>query len=161
MSIIDKKIKDKKVILLIKKILSNYEAKETSKGMPLGNWTSQFFANIYLNELDYFVKHQLKAKYYFRYVDDFIILHRNRDFLEGCSERISLFLKERLKLELHQEKSKILQKTSWLKASCFSTKFVVLKKILFQSHKNRRRFFMFQKPQFLQLAGDIRAMHIR
>ncbi len=51
---------------------------EEPRGMPLGNLTSQFFANIYLNELDYFVKHKLKAKYYIRYVDDFIILHPSK-----------------------------------------------------------------------------------
>lgn len=46
--------------------------------MPLGNLTSQFFANVYLNELDQFVKHKLKAKYYIRYVDDFVILHNSK-----------------------------------------------------------------------------------
>ncbi len=50
--------------------------------MPLGNLTSQFFANVYLNELDYFVKHKLKAKYYIRYVDDFVILHPSKSQLK-------------------------------------------------------------------------------
>ena len=49
------------------------------KGLPIGNLTSQFFANVYLNELDQFVKHNLKAKFYVRYVDDFVILGRNRE----------------------------------------------------------------------------------
>lgn len=43
--------------------------------MPLGNLTSQFSANVYLNELDYFIKEKLKAKYYIRYAGDFVILH--------------------------------------------------------------------------------------
>ena len=75
--------------------------------MPLGNLTSQFFANVYLNELDYFVKHKLKAKCYVRYVDDFIILHTSKKQLETWKEQINLFLKNELKLELHPEKSRI------------------------------------------------------
>jgi len=75
--------------------------------MPLGNLTSQFFANVYLNELDYFVKHKLKTKYYIRYVDDFIILHKSKSQLKIWKKQIKLFLKENLKLELHPDKSKI------------------------------------------------------
>jgi hypothetical protein len=75
--------------------------------MPLGNLTSQFFANVYLNELDYFVKHKLKAKYYLRYVDDFIILHESREQIEIWKEKIDEFLRQELKIELHPEKSKI------------------------------------------------------
>ena len=48
-----------------------------NQGLPIGNLTSQFFANIYLNELDQFAKHQLKIKYYLRYVDDLLMLHQN------------------------------------------------------------------------------------
>lgn len=48
------------------------------QGLPIGNLTSQFFANLYLNELDQFVKHKLKCRYYIRYVDDFIILEESR-----------------------------------------------------------------------------------
>jgi RNA-directed DNA polymerase len=76
--------------------------------MPLGNLTSQFFANVYLNELDYFVKHKLKAKYYIRYVDDFVILHISKSQLEIWEKQINEFLRNRLKLELHPEKSKII-----------------------------------------------------
>lgn len=75
--------------------------------MPLGNYTSQFFANVYLNELDYFVKHKLKVKYYIRYVDDFVILHNSKSQLEEWKEKINRFLKENLKLELHPDKSRI------------------------------------------------------
>lgn len=75
--------------------------------MPLGNLTSQFFANIYLNELDQFVKHELKVKYYIRYVDDFVILHKSRFQLEKWKKEIETFLREKLKLELHPDKSRI------------------------------------------------------
>ncbi len=76
--------------------------------MPLGNLTSQFFANVYLNELDKFVKHDLKAKYYVRYVDDFVILNSSKEQLEIWKKEIEVFLKEKLKLELHPDKSKII-----------------------------------------------------
>ena len=76
--------------------------------MPLGNLTSQFFANAYLNELDYFVKHELKAEYFIRYVDDFVILHNSKQQLKIWKKEIDRFLKERLKLELHTQKSKII-----------------------------------------------------
>jgi len=76
--------------------------------MPLGNLTSQFFANVYLNELDYFVKHKLKAKYYIRYVDDFVILHSSKEQLKIWKKEISKFLNEKLKLELHPDKSRII-----------------------------------------------------
>jgi len=111
-SIISRKIEDKKIIGLIKKILSNTcSGGETGiylKGMPLGNLTSQFFANVYLNELDYFIKHRLKAKHYIRYVDDFVILHNSKEQLVIWKQEIDRFLREKLKLELHPQKSKII-----------------------------------------------------
>ena len=65
--ILQRKIKDKKVIWLTKEIIYSNEGKT---GLPIGNYTSQIFANIYLNELDQYLKHKLKCKYYFRYMDD-------------------------------------------------------------------------------------------
>ncbi len=78
LNILKRKIKCEDTLNLIKLILSNFDGK---KGMPLGNLTSQFFANVYLNELDQFVKHKLKAKYYLRYVDDFILLNSSKEQL--------------------------------------------------------------------------------
>ncbi|MCD4759394.1 reverse transcriptase/maturase family protein [archaeon] len=104
LKIFRRNIKDKKLLWLIKQILKNFHNKE--KGMPLGNMTSQFFANVYLNELDYFVKHKIKAKYYLRYVDDFVILHGNKSVLEKYKVKIKKYLKN-LDLELHPNKSKI------------------------------------------------------
>ena len=106
LKIIKRKIKDEKVIWLIKQILSNYYNKD--KGMPLGNLTSQFFANVYLNDLDYFVKHILKAKFYIRYVDDFVILNENKEQLKGWMIKINRFLRDKLKIELHPQKSRII-----------------------------------------------------
>ena len=103
--ILRKKVNDKKLISLILKVLKNHSDKV---GMPLGNLTSQIFQNIYLNPLDQFVKNELKAKYYIRYVDDFVILNDNKEILESYKEKIDTFLKKKLKLELHPNKSKIL-----------------------------------------------------
>lgn len=75
--------------------------------MPLGNLTSQFFANIYLNELDQFVKHTLKVKYYIRYVDDFAIFHHELSELNRHKQVIQQFLTNQLHLTLHPGKSKI------------------------------------------------------
>ncbi len=77
--------------------------------MPIGNLTSQFFANVYLNELDQFIKHKLKVKYYIRYVDDFVILHQDKKMLENWKKEIDKFLKENLKIELHPEKSRVIK----------------------------------------------------
>ena len=76
--------------------------------MPLGNLTSQFFANVYLNELDKFVKHKLRAKYYIRYVDDFVLLHKSKEQLKVWENKIDNFLKRELKIELHPDKSRII-----------------------------------------------------
>lgn len=109
LNIIKRKIKDERVIWLIKRILDNNVLNNSKgKGMPLGNLTSQFLANVYLNEFDYFIKHKLRAKYYLRYVDDFIILHSSKKQLERWMKQINEFLKEKLKLELHPDKSKII-----------------------------------------------------
>lgn len=109
-NILKTKVKDKRIIWLIKQILANSVdgGSEREKGMPLGNLTSQFFANVYLNELDQFVKHKLKAKYHIRYVDDFVIVHNSKEKLEEYKEEINNFLKQNLKIELHPDKSRIM-----------------------------------------------------
>lgn len=108
-SILKKKIKEEKIISLIRTILDNHKTNNAGKGMPLGNLTSQFFANVYLNELDQFVKHKLKAKFYIRYVDDFVIFHHSKKVLNDYKTQIDYFLKSKLSLELHPEKSRILK----------------------------------------------------
>ena len=77
------------------------------KGLPIGNLTSQFFANVYMNELDQFAKHQLKAKYYLRYVDDFLMLSLDRNYLEVCRKSLSEFAMNKLALKVHPDKQQI------------------------------------------------------
>lgn len=71
------------------------------KGLPIGNLSSQFFANVYLNELDQFVKHSLKCSHYVRYCDDFILLDNSKARLEQFKCEIEQFLTERLLLKLN------------------------------------------------------------
>ncbi len=77
------------------------------RGLPIGNLTSQFFANLYLNQLDQFVKHFLKCRYYLRYCDDFLILSEERDSLLRWKAEIEEFLKDRLRLRLNQKRQSL------------------------------------------------------
>ncbi len=74
------------------------------KGIPIGNLTSQLFANIYMNEFDQFVKHNLRVKHYFRYTDDFVVVAQSREYLEQLLPHISEFLETKLALRLHPKK---------------------------------------------------------
>ncbi|MCX5699599.1 MAG: RNA-directed DNA polymerase [Candidatus Omnitrophica bacterium] len=76
-------------------------------GLPIGNLTSQFFANIILNELDQYVKHVLKDHYYLRYVDDFVLLSQDKEKLLHWKEEIKGFLFTKLKLQLHPRRQKL------------------------------------------------------
>ncbi len=106
LALLKKKIKDEKTLWLLGEIINSFSV-SSGRGLPLGNITSQLFANIYLNEFDQFVKHQLRLKYYIRYCDDFIILSESEEFLTDLIPQISNFLKEKLGLSLHQEKTKV------------------------------------------------------
>lgn len=74
------------------------------RGLPLGNLTSQLLVNIYMNEFDQYVKRELKVKYYIRYADDFVILQNDKTQLENLLPKISEFLEQNLKLQLHPDK---------------------------------------------------------
>lgn len=101
-----RKVSDTEVLRLVDLIFDSFE-KEKGKALPLGNVTSQLFANVYMNEFDQFAKHVLKAKHYFRYCDDFIIIHPDKSFLEEVIAKITIFLKEKLLLNLHPHKIEI------------------------------------------------------
>ena len=103
LSIIKNKINDFKTINIIENIIFSFK-NERGKGIPLGNLTSQLFSNIYLNELDHFIKRKLRVKYYVRYADDFIILSGDRPYLDNLLGGINKFLNEKLDLQLHLQK---------------------------------------------------------
>jgi RNA-directed DNA polymerase len=84
------------------KRLANQPAR---RGLPIGNLSSQFFANVYLDRLDQFVKHQLRARHYIRYVDDFVLLHESREWLAATLEEIAAFLPRELRIQLNPSKT--------------------------------------------------------
>lgn len=97
-------IPDKDILWLLNQIIKSFSSKKIGVGLPLGNLTSQLFVNIYMNKFDQFVKHKLKAKYYVRYSDDFVIISPYKAWLKGIINPIQIFLSENLKLELHPGK---------------------------------------------------------
>ncbi len=82
------------------------------KGLPIGNLTSQFFANVYLNELDQFVKHHLRCRWYIRYCDDFLLLSTDPDQLADWHQKIEEFLRRKLLLELNPSQYRLRQVSS-------------------------------------------------
>jgi hypothetical protein len=107
MDILSQYISDKDILGLMSKIVASFSSTADGVGLPLGNLTSQLLVNIYMNEFDQFMKHKVKAKYYIRYADDFVIMSRDREWLIGILPLITDFLSERLKLQLHPNKVSI------------------------------------------------------
>ncbi|MFY9463114.1 MAG: reverse transcriptase/maturase family protein [Candidatus Sungiibacteriota bacterium] len=97
-------IPDNDMIWLLERVIRSFESTAPDKGLPLGNLTSQLFANVYMNEFDQFVKHRFKMRYYVRYADDFVFLSHDRGRLETALPIIDDFLREKLKLSLHPDK---------------------------------------------------------
>lgn len=108
LKIISGKIKDADAMWLLSEIVKSFISKEASvfehKGLPIGNLTSQLFANVYMNEFDQFMKHKVKARNYLRYTDDFLIISDSKEYLEELIRPISQFLQEKLSLKLHPNK---------------------------------------------------------
>lgn len=98
-NILEKKIEDRGVLDLLRNIILSFD-----NGLPLGNLTSQLLVNIYMNEFDQYVKHNLKQKYYIRYADDFVFVSNSKDELEMVSQKCEAFLRQTLKLFLHPDK---------------------------------------------------------
>ena len=99
-SIVKKRISDKALLNFTKQLIFN-NSFENNIGIPIGNLTSQYFANIYLNELDHYIKHSLQIKVYIRYMDDFILLTRTKEEAKILKLKIENFLLEKLHLELN------------------------------------------------------------
>jgi len=93
--ILQRKIKCADTLWLIKNIIYSYPG---GKNVPIGNYTSQWFGNMYLNELDMYVKHELKCKDYVRYCDDFCLFHDDKMVLNAAAKSIETFLLNRLNL---------------------------------------------------------------
>lgn len=100
-----RRIKDKAALKIIFDIIDS-----EAVGLGIGNMTSQVLAIFYLNDLDHFIKEELKIKYYVRYQDDFLLFHPSKEYLKICFEKIKDFLKKE-KLELNK-KSRIYKSTN-------------------------------------------------
>ena len=108
LEILGQRIKDEKVMSLMSEVVDSFDAVRTNlfdrKGVPIGNLTSQIFANVYMNEFDQFVKQELKVKHYARYTDDFILISSDKAYLEKLLPPMQDFLRTKLFLELHPKK---------------------------------------------------------
>lgn len=105
LSILRKYIPDQDILWLLENVIESFNT-EGNKGigLPLGNLTSQLFANVYMNRFDQWVKHKLKSHYYTRYADDFVFLSRDKFRLEAALSQIKTFLQNNLRLSLHPDK---------------------------------------------------------
>ena len=123
LGILHRIFKDKELLELLRRIIDDEQdgglfgigietgEREAGVGMPIGNLTSQMFANLYLNEADQYTKHALKAKKYIRYMDDMVIVSNDKAYLRDCWQAMDDFLASHLKLQLNR-KSTILKASS-------------------------------------------------
>jgi hypothetical protein len=93
-ALLRKKIKDNDLLWLLDEII------DSSDGLPIGNYLSQYFANFYLSYFDHWLKETLKVKYYYRYADDIVILASNKTYLRNLYKEIKSYLNNNLKLEI-------------------------------------------------------------
>jgi retron-type reverse transcriptase len=104
--LVARRITDERVLALVRHVIASANA-QRGAGIPIGNLTSQLFANVYLSELDQFAKRTLRARRYIRYMDDFLILDTDKRMLADYRGQIGRFARERLGLTLHPRKSTI------------------------------------------------------
>lgn len=138
LNLLKRKIKDRDIIWLLLEVIDSFHSEYgLGKGIPIGNLTSQIFANIYLNELDKIIKQDLQIKYYIRYADDFIIVSDKVDYLKQLISQINMFLKTQLKLSIHQDKI-IIRKTH---QGIDFLGYIVLPYYILPRAKTKRRMF--------------------
>lgn len=104
LEMVDRRIADKRLVRLLGIILESFSSGDSGIGLPLGNLTSQLFANVYLDAFDQFVKHRLCQKFFIRYADDFAFLSDGRQCLERLLPIAEDFLWRELRLRLHPAK---------------------------------------------------------
>jgi RNA-directed DNA polymerase len=106
MQVVERHIPEKDTLWLIGKVIDSFES-SPRRGLPLGNLTSQLLVNVYMNEFDRYVKHDLREEYYIRYADDFVFFSADRMQLKALIPQIGNFLDRALKLSLHPRKVSI------------------------------------------------------
>ena len=99
--LLERKFKDQQLLALFNKIISSYEVAQ-GQGIPIGNLTSQYFANFYLGYLDHFVKEELGINRYIRYMDDFILWENDSEILQKAFRSLQAFTNKKLFLSLHE-----------------------------------------------------------
>ncbi|MCG2726772.1 MAG: reverse transcriptase/maturase family protein [Elusimicrobia bacterium] len=153
---LSRRIADKRVLALIAEILASSEdarfrayfpgddlfALQRRTGIPIGNLTSQLFSNIYLTELDYFVKQQLRWKPYLRYMDDFLLFGPDKKELWIILSRIEAFLAEKLRLRVHPKKrtvSPVSCGIDWVGYMVFPERIKVRRRNIFRFRDRNRK----------------------
>ena len=113
LNIIKEKVSCERTLKIIQEIISSfYSSDNMQKGIPLGNITSQIFANLYLNTLDQYVKKELRCRFYVRYNDDIALIFQNNTGVAEIRDKIISFAKEKLFLEIPLNKTSI-RKIGW------------------------------------------------
>lgn len=103
LSILESHVEDPRLMAVICEIIDSFPSGGGGVGIPLGNLTSQLFANVYLNPLDHYIKRTLHVRHYVRYADDFVILSSQKDYLFELFPYIANFLRDNLRLSMHEE----------------------------------------------------------
>jgi len=101
LEVLKRKLKDNRLLELITRIVWN--PPNVDSGLPIGNMTSQFFANVYLDPFDHFVKETLKQRRYLRYMDDFVVFTDDRENIPGLLAQMKAYLKDRLGLKVRED----------------------------------------------------------
>lgn len=100
MSILRKKIKCRDTLWILEDVVRSVDG---GKGLPIGNYLSQYFSNLYLNDFDHWIKEELHCRYYIRYCDDAVVLHHDKGFLHNVWRQIDEYLDTRLRLRLNKK----------------------------------------------------------
>ncbi|MBU2574363.1 MAG: reverse transcriptase/maturase family protein [Elusimicrobia bacterium] len=169
---LSRRIADKRALALIAEILASSEdarfrryfpgddlfALQRPTGIPIGNLTSQLFSNIYMTELDYFVKQELRWKPYLRYMDDFLLFGPDKKELWLILSRIEAFLAEKLRLRVHPKKrtvSPVSCGIDWVGYMVFPDRVRVRRRNIFRFRLRNRKLRALFKRGRIRLA-DIR-----
>jgi RNA-directed DNA polymerase len=137
LDLIREKIPCNNTIKVIREIISSYVFSGINRGVPLGNITSQIFANMYLNILDEYVKKELRCRFYVRYNDDFVIISNSKEWLEEVRVKIICFVKDRLLLDIPLSKTS-LRKIDW---GVDFLGFTILPKAVLLRNKTKNKMF--------------------
>ena len=142
-----------------------YTAK--GRGLPIGNLTSQFFANLYLNELDQFVKHNLKCRYYLRYCDDFMLVSDDRDRLLEWKDKIENFLYLKLNLNLNNKRKSLQPVSNGIDFLGYIVRrdYVLVRKRVVNNLKTKLEGFEHKlikkdQPPYVKVVYDFRALEM-